>query len=86
MAASAMAISCFMSKLLFDRFTWLLGWAIRLAPGVALLSLTVTAEGLVAWAGLLGLIPLALAFLRLPGCACGRGNTAQTGFRSWPSY
>ncbi|MDX1710096.1 MAG: hypothetical protein R3316_03035 [Rhodovibrionaceae bacterium] len=79
-----------MSNGIFDHavrgFLWALGWAVRLAPGLALLSLTVTAEGLLAWSGLLGLVPLALAFTRLPGCACGRAGGSETGFRSWPSY
>jgi len=75
-----------MSKSLFEHTVTALGWVLRLAPGIALLSLTLTADGLVAWAGLLGLVPLALAFARLPGCACGRADGAKTGFRSWPSY
>jgi|GEM_PF-1741848 len=61
--------------------------ALRLLPAVALLSLLVVLDGSLRWLGLLGLVPLALAFVPgLPGCAGGTCSTAASGRRLPPGH
>jgi hypothetical protein len=60
--------------------------ALRLLPAAALLSLLVALDGALRWLGLLGLIPLALAFVPgLPGCL-GGSCPAAPGHRLPPGH
>lgn len=65
-----------------DRAMTLLGWALRLAPGLALSSLLFVLDDGMRWAGLLGLPLLVLAFYT-PGCAGGACRTGRES-QAWP--
>lgn len=60
---------------------------LRLLPAAALLSLLVALDGGLRWLGLLGLVPLVLAFVPgLPGCLGGTCSTTNPGERLPPGH
>lgn len=67
-------------------FARALYWTVRLIPAVTLFSVFFALDGGLRWIGLFGLIPFALAFSGLPGCACAARGTQRAGFRSWPCF
>lgn len=66
---------------------WLFTWLVRLAPAAALLSLIWSFDDSLRWLGLLGFIPLALAFDKdCPSCVFSSSSDSRSGWAPWPGH
>ncbi len=62
-------------------------WLLRLLPALALFSALFAAEGDLRWIGLLGILPLIMAFQRgCPSCGVPARRWAVPGWTPWAGH